>query len=58
MSDVWVEKYRPQVLADIEGNPATIQRLQNIALDGNMPNLLIAVSSSIPLCISVLHFDV
>lgn len=43
MCDVWIEKYRPARLDEIEGNPATMKRLKNIAADGNMPNLLIAV---------------
>eukprot|EP00049_Salpingoeca_infusionum_P010233 m.173392 g.173392 ORF g.173392 m.173392 type:complete len:337 (+) comp14586_c2_seq1:112-1122(+) len=38
----WIEKYRPQVLADIVGNEETVERLQVIAKDGNMPNLILA----------------
>lgn len=38
----WVEKYRPQVLKDVVGNEETIERLQQIALDGNMPNMIIS----------------
>lgn len=41
--EVWVEKYRPLVLDDIVGNEATVQRLKAIALDGNMPNIIITV---------------
>lgn len=40
----FVEKYRPFLLSDIVGNEETITRLQAIAEDGNMPNLIIAVS--------------
>ncbi|EFJ29878.1 hypothetical protein SELMODRAFT_90486 [Selaginella moellendorffii] len=36
----WVEKYRPQKLADVVGNQDAIGRLQVIARDGNMPNLI------------------
>ncbi|CAI7454160.1 CFC_collapsed_G0048370.mRNA.1.CDS.1 [Saccharomyces cerevisiae] len=38
----WVEKYRPQVLSDIVGNKETIDRLQQIAKDGNMPHMIIS----------------
>lgn len=38
----WVEKYRPKVLKDIVGNEETIERLKQIALDGNMPNMIIS----------------
>mmetsp|Transcript_19992 Transcript_19992/g.47644 ORF Transcript_19992/g.47644 Transcript_19992/m.47644 type:complete len:348 (+) Transcript_19992:65-1108(+) len=36
----WVEKYRPQVIQDIVGNPDAVSRLQVIAEVGNLPNLL------------------
>lgn len=38
----WVEKYRPKVLSDIVGNKETIDRLQQIAKDGNMPHMIIS----------------
>ncbi|CAI4052564.1 hypothetical protein SUVZ_15G0610 [Saccharomyces uvarum] len=38
----WVEKYRPHVLSDIVGNKETIDRLQQIAKDGNMPHMIIS----------------
>ncbi|AJT75753.1 Rfc4p [Saccharomyces cerevisiae YJM450] len=38
----WVEKYRPQVLSDIVGNKETIDRLQQITKDGNMPHMIIS----------------
>lgn len=38
----WVEKYRPKVLKDVVGNKDTIERLQVIAEDGNMPHLIIS----------------
>ena len=38
----WVEKYRPHVLKDIVGNEETIDRLKQIAIDGNMPNMIIS----------------
>eukprot|EP01087_Luapelamoeba_hula_P021667 TRINITY_DN7615_c1_g1_i2.p1 TRINITY_DN7615_c1_g1~~TRINITY_DN7615_c1_g1_i2.p1 ORF type:complete len:409 (-),score=113.89 TRINITY_DN7615_c1_g1_i2:12-1238(-) len=38
----WVEKYRPVELKDIVGNEETVSRLQVIADEGNMPNVIIA----------------
>ena len=37
----WVEKYRPTRLSQIVGNDETISRLQVIAEDGNVPNIII-----------------
>jgi replication factor C subunit 2/4 len=43
MSNIpWVEKYRPHVLADVEGNVETIKRLRAIANDGNLPNIILS----------------
>ena len=42
----WVEKYRPTKVADIVGNEDTVYRLQVIARDGNMPNLILSVRIS------------
>eukprot|EP00923_Selenidium_pygospionis_P010860 GHVN01019017.1.p3 GENE.GHVN01019017.1~~GHVN01019017.1.p3 ORF type:complete len:309 (-),score=41.17 GHVN01019017.1:646-1572(-) len=42
MSDIWVEKYRPVTLDEVEGNEHTIKRLRTIAKEGNVPNVLIA----------------
>lgn len=38
----WVEKYRPHKIKDIVGNQDAVSRLQVIAQDGNMPNLIFA----------------
>lgn len=38
----WVEKYRPRVLDDIVGNDETIARMRQIAVDGNMPHMIIS----------------
>ena len=38
----WLEKYRPQVLADVVSNMEAVSRLQVIAKEGNMPNLILA----------------
>lgn len=40
----WVEKYRPSKVADIVGNEDAVSRLQVIARDGNMPNIILSVS--------------
>jgi replication factor C subunit 2/4 len=39
----WVEKYRPALIKDIVGNEQTVQRLQVIAKQGNVPNLILSV---------------
>jgi hypothetical protein len=39
----WVEKYRPDVIENIVGNEETVSRLQVIAEEGNMPNIIISV---------------
>ncbi|KAI5437674.1 hypothetical protein KIW84_023695 [Lathyrus oleraceus] len=38
----WVEKYRPSKVVDIVGNEDDVSRLQVIARDGNMPNLILS----------------
>ena len=38
----WVEKFRPQVLEDVVGNGETIKRLRAIAVDGNLPNIILS----------------
>ena len=37
----WIEKYRPETLEEMVGNKETLVRLQAIARDGNMPNLIL-----------------
>jgi replication factor C subunit 2/4 len=37
----WVEKYRPKQLSDIVGNTDSVNKLQAIAQQGNLPNLII-----------------
>ena len=39
----WLEKFRPKVIGDIVGNVEAVGRLQIIAEEGNMPNLILAV---------------
>jgi replication-associated recombination protein RarA len=38
----FVERYRPKTLDDVVGNEETVSRLRSIALDGNMPNLILS----------------
>ena len=38
----WVEKYRPKLLCDVVGNQETVKRLEVIAMDGNLPNVILA----------------
>lgn len=38
----WVEKYRPQFLADVVGNNDSINKLRAIAQQGNLPNILLS----------------
>jgi len=38
----WVEKYRPIQIKDIVGNEETVSRLQVVADEGNMPNIIIS----------------
>lgn len=40
-----VEKYRPQLVKDIVGNDEAVGRLQVIAEEGNLPNVILAASS-------------
>jgi len=42
----WVEKFRPTLVEEIVGNPEAVERLKIIALEGNMPNIIISVSIS------------
>jgi len=37
----WVEKYRPKTLDEVVGNTETLIRLQAVASEGNMPNLIL-----------------
>jgi replication factor C subunit 2/4 len=50
----WVEKYRPLLLKDIVGNEDTVSRLQVIAKQGNMPNIILSGSPGIGKTTSIL----
>ena len=38
----WLEKYRPQQIKDIVGNEEAVSRLEVLAVQGNMPNLILS----------------
>lgn len=38
----WVEKHRPRDIRDIVGNTEAVSRLEVIARDGNLPNIIIS----------------
>ncbi len=42
MNDIWVEKYRPDSLADIVGEKEITERLESYVKTGSMPHLLFA----------------
>ncbi|KAI8320415.1 putative RFC4-DNA replication factor C, 37 kDa subunit [Martensiomyces pterosporus] len=50
----WVEKYRPTELKDVVGNQETVDRLNVIAMSGNMPNLILAGAPGIGKTTSIL----
>jgi hypothetical protein len=45
LATLQVEKYRPQYVRDVVGNVDAVARLQVIAEEGNMPNIILSVSS-------------
>nr|CAD7610792.1 unnamed protein product [Timema genevievae] len=38
----WIEKYRPQTFRDIVGNENTVERLEEFAKHGNVPNIILS----------------
>ncbi len=42
-SHTQIEKFRPPLIKDIVGNSEAVARLQVIAEEGNLPNLILAV---------------
>ena len=43
----WVELYRPVEIKDIVGNEEAVSRLEIIATEGNMPNIILSVQKSL-----------
>lgn len=54
--DIWIEKYRPEYLEDVVGNPFVINTLKSIIVSGNMPNLLLAVKIIFSLLMNLFCF--
>ena len=42
MNKIWLEKYRPKTLEEVEGNNKTIQHLKYIAHEGNVPHMILS----------------
>ena len=40
MDEIWVEKYRPQKLAEVVGQKTTTSRLSNYVKEKSMPHLM------------------
>ena len=44
MSDeIWLEKYRPSNLEDVQGNIEALNHIREFAKKGNIPNIILAV---------------
>jgi len=41
--EIWLEKYRPRTLEEVQGNTETITQLKCIAQEGNIPNMILVV---------------
>lgn len=52
LTNTQVEKYRPSRIRDIVGNEEAVSRLQIIAEEGNMPNIILAVRHSSAACLA------
>ena len=43
--EIWLEKYRPKTLDEVQGNVESINQLKLIAIEGNIPNMILVVIS-------------
>lgn len=44
MADIiWLEKYRPVTLDEVQGNEESINTLKTISHEGNIPNMILVV---------------
>lgn len=41
---IWLEKYRPSTLDEVQGNEEAIYTLKTIATEGNIPNMILVVN--------------
>lgn len=39
--EIWLQKYRPKVLQEVQGNVDSIEKLKRIAQQGNVPNMIL-----------------
>lgn len=42
--EIWLEKYRPSVLEEVQGNPEAINHIKEFARKGNIPNVILTVN--------------
>jgi DNA polymerase III delta prime subunit len=50
--EIWIEKYRPQSLAEIHGQEDTIQRLQSYVDRDDLPHLMFAGPAGVGKCVT------
>ena len=41
--EIWLEKYRPTILEDVQGNTEALNHIREFANKGNIPNVILAV---------------
>ena len=41
--EIWLEKYRPHVLEEVQGNTEAVNHLKQFAQKGNIPNMILTV---------------
>ena len=42
--EIWLEKYRPITLDEVQGNIEAVNHIKEFANKGNIPNVILAVS--------------